>query len=201
MKTKLGIIAILLGLSGCTMFSSRQYDPVEYSYAVSIAADATHAVSRCDKRGPEYDAYLQKINSTTFLLDEFVANKSDSEQALPAALQIREVTKGLLANKSYSTRYCQHKLSNVQASARMFARGVGNTDRFNVCLGKVEERFASFEDSFKNNKITNLEFVDLGGDLMRLKTIDTSSCTLQQRVEFEKAIATVKTALSLIPSL
>ena len=198
MKSKIAILVATLLATGCSMFTSRTYDPVEYNYAISIAVDATHAVNRCQTRKDGYNEYLQKINSATFTLDEYVSNKNDSEQVLPAALQIREIAKDLLQNKTYSTRYCQHKLSNIQAAARMFARGVGSTDRFNVCSGNIQNRFEAFEQSLARKEITKLEFVDLSGDLIRLETIDQSGCSLSQRADFEMAITGIKAALSLM---
>ena len=198
MKTKLTIVAAAIALSGCAMFSSRDYDPVEYSYAIDIAADATHAVHRCNTRDDGFDSYLKKLNSNSFTLVEYVSNKADSVQVLPAAMQVRDVTSSFLMTPTYSNRYCQHKLSNIQASARMFARGVGNTDRFNICDGNVQDRFAAFQKSLIENAITKPEFVDLSGDLIRMKVIDTSSCTLEQRVEFESTINSIQTALSVL---
>lgn len=198
MKAKLTILAVALSLSGCAMFSSRDYDPIEYSYAIDIATDATHAVHRCATRSDGFDTYLQKINATSFTLVEYVSNKADSTQVLPAAMQVRDVSLSFLMTPSYSNRYCQHKLSNIQASARMFARGVGNTDRFNICAGNVQDRFAAFQKSFDENAITKSEFVDLSGDLIRMKTIDSSSCTLEQRVEFESTINGIQAALSIL---
>ena len=198
MKIKLTLLTMVLALSGCAMFSSRDYDPIEYSYAIDIATDATHALHRCTTRSDGFDTYLQKINATSFTLVEYVSNKDDSAQVLPAAMQIRDVALSFLMTPTYSDRYCQHKLSNIQASARMFARGVGNTDRFNICAGNVQDRFSAFQKSLDEKAITKPEFVDLSGDLIRMITIDTSSCTLEQRVEFENTINGIQAALSIL---
>jgi len=198
---KLLPIVAALSIAGCSAFMSRAYDPVEYNYAVLIAANSTHAVSRCESRNGEYDeydeynVYLQKINSDTFTLMEYVANKSDSEQALIAATQVREITQDFLANTNYSHRFCQHKLSNIQASARMLARGVGSTDRFDICKGNVQERFALFEASYKQNKITKEEFVDLSNDLLKMGQINTAGCSYESRTKLENTLHLIEFAI------
>ena len=199
MKNKSIVVgALCASLAGCSAFSSRAYDPVEYNYAVLVSANATHAVSRCQVRGDEFNAYLQKINSDTFTLMEYMANKGDSEQTLIAATQVREITQDFLANTNYSHRFCQHKLSNIQASARMLARGVGSSDKFDACKGNVQERFALFEASYKQGKITQEEFVNLSNDLLKMGAVNTASCSLENRTKLENALKLIQFSLSFI---
>lgn len=192
------IFAFSVLLAGCASQLTRNYDSTEFNYVVLIAADATHAVSRCGRRGDEYDAYLQKLNSNTFTLMEYVSNKSDTKQVLPEATMIREITQDFLANTDYSNRYCQHKLSNIQAGARMMARGLSGSDRFDLCKGGIRERFTFFELSYVQNQITRAEFANLSGDLIKMETIDASSCTLEERAALEKTINIIRTAVSFL---
>jgi len=201
MKNKLMLLSVLLlTLAGCatTELTARLYDANEYNYAVNIAVNATHAVARCETRNAEYDVYLQKINSDSFTLLEYVSNKTDTKQALPAATQIREISLDFLNNKMYNNRYCQHKLSNIQGAARMFARGVGYTDRFNICKGNVLERFTAFELSYTQNMISREEFANLSQDLLKMQKIDTAGCTLEDRVKLEQAINIIQTAVKFL---
>ncbi len=198
---KIYLIAITLFLTACStnMIKSRNFDSTEFNYATLIAADSTHAIHRCSSKGTEFENYLQKLNSETFYLVEYVSNKSDTEQVLPAANMVREITFDYLTdNKDKSVKFCQHKLSNVQVSARMLARGLANSDRFDACSGDVQQRFELFEKSYNEKLISKNEFVNLSNDLLKLKTINTAGCTLENRAKFETAIDLIQKTVSFL---
>ena len=81
------------------------------------------------------------------------------------------------------------------------ARALGGAEDFNACEGNVETRYALFEKSYKDQKITRSEFSDLVGDLLRLETVDTSGCTLATRVKLQQALSAIQTAASLLGAL
>lgn len=199
MKNILVILTALI-LTACStnMIKSRSFDPVEFNYATLIAADATHAVHRCAKQDAEFSAYLQKLNSETFYMAEYVSNKSDTDQVLPAALVVREITFNFLTSNNKNVKFCQHKLSNVQASARMLARGLSNADRFDACSGDVQGRFDLFEKSYAEKLISKDEFVNLSNDLLKLKTVNTAGCTLENRAKLETALDLIQKTVSFL---
>lgn len=199
---KLFTLLIILILTGCStitgMFTARTYDPVEYNYAVMIATNATHAVHRCKVQGTDYHGYLQAMNHDTLILVEYVSNKKDAEQALPAARQIRSVTTSFMARPDRSVSYCLHKINSIQASARMFARGIATSTQFNPCDGNPGERLIDFQKSYDAKEITKEEFTDLVSDLQKLVTIDASSCTLANRAKMDKLVSDLQSLTGLL---
>lgn len=195
------LVALALVLSACASTTARKYDPVEYERAVMISVNATHAVHRCDRpTGTEYLHYLQALNSDSFILEEYVANKGDTAGTLDAAKQIRLLVQEFLSKDGttkYSTGYCKHKLSNIQASARIYARATALSDRFDLCEGDVKARYDLFEKSYKAQAISKAEFTELVDDLIQLTNIDSSGCSLAHRKQLEDAIALIKIAFSL----
>lgn len=197
MKTMLFLISIGL-LSGCAIFQARTYDPVEYNYAVMITTNATHATHRCiSMADPDYDKYLQLLNHDSLTLVEYVSDKADAAQVVPASQQIRDMTSTMLGHKIYSVAYCQHKLSNIQASARTFARAVSGNRDYDMCQSDVQNRFDFFKKSYDSTLISKEEYEELIGDLLKLQTVDTSGCTLEERSKMQKALNVVKDAATL----
>ena len=190
---------LLLGLLvGCSAITARQFDPVEYNYAITIAANSTHAVHLCSTKGPDYYNYLTLMNHDSFVLTEYVANKNDKMQALPAANQLRDITLSFLLHKSDSVDYCQLKLGNIQGSARMYARSVGYDYSYDPCSGDAATRLALFKSAHDAKKISDDDFKDLTTDILRLQTIDKSSCTLESSKKLNDLLDDAKTALSLV---
>ena len=194
MKKLLVILAFVL--SGCSLWTQRAYDPVEYSMAVSIAADATRAIHNCDS-----DArlvYTQRLGNTSFVLVEYMQNKRDSAAQSEAALLLRRMVQDFNAETSTSIRYCVHKLASVQAAARMLASGIALTDQFDLCSGDVTTRYKAFEASYTSGVLSQHEFTELTNDLLRLKTIDTSSCSLERRRQLNEALDLISKAVSVL---
>lgn len=199
---KLLTLGAILALSACSTitdkFTARTYDPVEYNYAVMIATNATHAAHLCGQKGVDYDGYLQAMNHDTLTLVEYVSNKEDTTQALPAAEQIRGVTMSFLARPVRSVSYCLHKVNNIQASARMYARAIATSTKFNPCEGNPEDRLVDFKKSYDAKAISKEEFADLAGDLQKLTLIDASSCTLENRAKMDKLVGDLQSLSGLL---
>ena len=185
---KLFILSIALLSFGCSTFQSRPFDPNEYSLAVSVAANATHAVHRCDSRDGDFKRYISEMNRDTFLLGEYVANKDDRESIAGAVGHVRAMTLAYALAGAHSSAYCRHKLSNVQAASRMLARSIGDMTEHDPCEGDVEKRYFMFEKSMSDGTITSEEFKDLVDDLVGMKKIDASSCSLANRQKMEDGI-------------
>lgn len=183
---------MVLVAAGCSTQVSRPYDAVEYKLVTDMSVSATHAIHRCDKvTGDEWQAWAQKLNHDSTTLVEFVYNKADREQVLPAARQIRVQVSEMLGKPSLSATYCRHKLSNIQAGSRILARALANAD-LDLCQGDVVKRYDLFAKSFKQGYVTKSEFEDLVSDLTRLAQIDQSGCTLKHRAELEQALELLK---------
>lgn len=202
MKKLLTLVAIFT-LSACSTFTdkftARTYDPVEYNYAIMIATSATHAAHLCgDGKSADYFSYLQAMNHDSLTLTEYVSNKADTTEALPAAKQIRTITQEFLAKPVRSVSYCLHKMNNIQASARMYARGIANSSKFNPCEGNPEDRLVDFKKSYDAKAISKEEFADLAGDLQKLTTIDTSSCTLDNRAKMDRLVTDLQSLSGLL---
>jgi hypothetical protein len=195
---KLLTIAAIFTLSACSTFTARQYDAVEYDYAVRIAVNATHAAHLCKEEGPDYQTYLHEMNRDSALLQEYVSNKEDTTEALPAAIQVRGIVMSFLAEPKRTVAYCKHKINNVQASARMYARAVGSSSKFNPCDGSPEDRLVDFKKSYDAKAITKPEFADLVDDLRKLTTIDASSCTLENRAKMAKLASDLQSLSGLL---
>lgn len=196
---KLLTIAAILSLSACSTFTARQYDAVEYNYAVRIAVNATHAAHLCKEEGPDYQLYLHEMNSDSAILQEYVSNKADTAQALPAVIQIRGIVMSFLAEPKRTVAYCKHKINNIQASARIYARAVGASSKYDPCAGNPEDRLVDFKKSYDAKAITKEEFADLVDDLKKLTTVDTSSCTLDERAKMAKLASDIGTLASFLP--
>ena len=195
---KLLTLAAIFALSACSTITARQYDPVEYDYAVRIAVNATHAAHLCKEEGPDYQFYLHEMNSDSATLQEYVSNKEDTTQALPAAIQVRGIVMSFLAEPKRTVAYCKHKINNIQASARMYARAVGSSSKFNPCEGNPEDRLVDFKRSYDAKAITKPEFADLVDDLRKLTTIDTASCTLENRAKMAKLAGDIQSLSGLL---
>ena len=190
---------LTLLLSACASVGARSYDPAEYSLAVSISANTTHAIHRCDSMAnSEFQGFIQKVNLDSFTLVEFVSNKADSVQAKPSAEQVRNLISEFFKAPKPTFKYCVHKLSNVQASSRMLARALGGYSQISACEGSVQARYALFEASYLAKNITEAEFKELVDDLMNLKSIDSYSCTLEERRELEQALKIIQLAVRLL---
>jgi hypothetical protein len=182
---------------------NRTYDPVEYNYAIQLTVNATHAVHRCNAmETTEFDNYVQKLNSDSFTLVEYVSNKSNAGQILPEAKQLRMLVEEFTSKDAKSEMYCKHKLSNIQAGSRIFARvDNNNTGGFNYCQDDLKNRYVLFEQSFNKQLISQTEFKELSDDLLKLKTVDTRGCVIQIRNKMQEDIKYIEKALSIIKLL
>ena len=193
------LLAVATILSACSANIARPFDPTEYNYSVQIATNATHAVHRCaDINSLEFKTFAQATNLDSFTLVEYVANKSESKNTLPAVNEIRTLVQELLGRSDMSLMYCKHKLSNIQASARMYSRAIANSDRFKVCDGNVSDRYVLFAASYKAGTLRVDEFKELVHDLLRLKNIDTNGCTIEEKNKLQDSFNFIQLAASII---
>ena len=191
-------LILLLLLTGCTAFTTRQFDPVEYNYAVNISANATHAIHRCKSKNAEYNEYLRLINRDSFTLVEYISNKSDNLEALPAGTELRNITLSFLLKPKSSEQYCVHKLSNIQASARMYARAIGYDSKYDICDGELSSKVLIYKSSMDSELISREEYSDLVNDLVKMDAINKAGCKLENRQKLNKLIDGLKSISGLI---
>ena len=200
---KLILLSFLL-LTGCISLQSRPYDPVEYYLSTSTTVNITRAIHRCNS--DELDKkmfweYVQAANTDNLKLEEFLVNKNNSTQLLPAVKQIRSLINETLVRGSFTPKYCIYKLSNVQVGSRILSRSLGQSNQFNFCEGGIRERFNAFENSYKKNEISGSEFKELTNDILGLEGLDTSTCDVKIRETILKDIQFVKSVLPMIMGL
>ena len=202
MRNIFASLFVLFLLTGCFSFSPRAYDPVEYDYVVSTTVDVTRAIHRCnDENKTDFWKFFQNVNTDTFKLVEFVKNKPDSDNVLVAAIEIRNMTTDVLNNPNFSNQYCVHKLSNIQASARILSIALGKPNSMSLCQGDIKSRYELFNASFKANKITQKEYKNLFEDLLKLENVDTSSCDHTNKQKMLEGLQLLKSVLPSIVGL
>ena len=154
--------------------------------AVNIAADSTRAIHYCDSdaRLP----YTQRLSNTSFVLVEYLQNKRDSKDVLQSSIDLRRMVQEFNKEQNTSIRYCVHKLSNIQAASRMLARGIALAAQFDPCAGDPKQRLKVFTTSYEEGALTDIEFKNLAGDVLRLQNINTVSCSLENRRQLQEAV-------------
>ena len=174
-------------LAGCLSLTPRPYDNVEYGIASSLTVNTTRAIYRCSEvntsDSKELWKYIQNSNTDSLLLYEYITNKDNSDMLVPAIVNVRDLMNDVLKNSSFSSKYCIHKLSNIQVGSRILSRTLGQSDNFNVCQGDVSERFKLFKDSYDKKLITVAEYKELVEDLINLKKINTAGCDQATRTK------------------
>lgn len=190
------IILVLLG--GCSLLNPKVYDPIEYDKVISIVMDSTHAIHTCDTRGALFDSYIYRLNMTASQLEEYSNNNKNSQQTVGATKNIHYMIIDITNNQKYSNTYCKHKLSNVQSSSRTLSLVLGNKGNSEMCSVTAHRRYALFEFSYKQNKISLVEFNNLVEDLLKLAEVDAFSCSLSDQQKLQEALSFIKTAASVI---
>lgn len=211
MFNRIMALLLVLFLAGCTLAGCstleslvpRQYDNVEYKYSVDISVYATRAIHICsdpDKKAL-FVSYLQEANLDTMVLTEFATDKSDSAALKSMVEAIQLMVNDILIRGKFSQQYCVHKLSNIQASARIIARSLGQADQFNMCDGTIRERYDLFTKSFLAKEITPSEYKELVSDMIRLEKVDSTGCSFTVRQKHLQDLQLMETILPAIMSL
>jgi hypothetical protein len=192
------LLLCLAGLSGCTGFMPRPYDPVEYNNLISLTVVSTQAIHNCPIRGDDFVASMNKLKAASEHLDEFISNKRDIGNVEVSVKHLNFMIMTIINNPNYSNQYCTHKLSNIQASSRILSRAIGDDKDLNLCQGNVQTRYALFEDSYLKKRITKPEFKDLTSDLRRLKEIDASACKMELMIQMQEAIQAIESSMAVL---
>lgn len=196
---KLVFLLSVLCLCGCSWLTPRTFDATEYNYAVQTTVMATRAVHLCGnaERKQEFSDFVQTLNQDTLFMSEYETHKDSNKNVIVGVNQVRQLVASLVVHPEYSTKFCYHKLSEVQASARTIARTLGGLEEFDICKSNVWERYSLYEASYKNKQITKSEFGELVDDLIQIQKADHSSCTLQQKNDLANTVQSVISAAGL----
>lgn len=195
-------ILFCLVLSGCFSLTPRSYDPVEYNHVVTLTVNATRSVHRCNDQTDnrkEFWGYMQQVNTESFVLDEFINNKSNSDQVAPAIDQVRNMVSAILIRQKFSNAYCTLKLTNIQAGSRIISRVLGQTEMFGACDGGIKKRYDIVADSYKSKAITEEEYKELANDVVNLGKIDAISCSVFRRKQLLDDVQVVEKLAAALP--
>jgi hypothetical protein len=196
------LLAMVVLMTGC--MTVRPYDPIEYGLSITVTVNATRAIHQCDDPSQDNEelwVYIQQMNTDSLNLSEFINDKGNSTNLLPLIKQIRDMVNDTLIRGKFSSAYCVHKLSNIQAGSRILARVLGNTDRFDTCEGGIRARYDGFTKSYQNNDINASEYKELVMDIVKLETIDTSGCSQSTRQKIAEDLVFIKENLPAILGL
>jgi hypothetical protein len=191
-------------ICGCSYLNGpKQFDNVEYELINKVTVSTTRAIHLCNDVDKQinYSTYVQQANLDTMLFVEYESNRSDSLALKQMAFNLQAMVNDVLIRGKYTPIYCIHKLSNIQASARIIERTLGETDQHSMCSASIKTRYDMFLKSYGDNDITKSEFQELSKDMVRLKEIDTTGCTLTDKQKQLEDIEFVEKSLSLITSL
>jgi len=205
------LILILL-LTSCSSFKSpevfksfmagdRQFDNVEYDKIIKVTVASTRAIHQCNTTKPTdlvFWQHVHEINDYSLELDEYEANKKDSQSLLNNIGAIRTMINQFMIRGQFSVNYCKNKLSDIQASSRIISRAIGKNDKYSYCDGGIIERYRLFEKDYNDRTISLEEFKDLVGDIERLSHVDTSTCDTATAA---KDMEDLKFIASLIPKI
>ena len=193
------LLSIVILLQGCAWMTPRAFDSTEYNYAIQTTVMATRAVHLCGnvEHKQEFEDFMKVLNQESMFMIEYETHKDSNKNVIVGVTQTRQLVATMIVHNAYSTQYCFHKLSEVQASARTIARSLGGLEEFDICKSNVWGRFEVYEASYKANKISKLEFDELVNDLVSLQKVDHSSCSMQQKNSLANAVQSVLTATGL----
>ena len=191
-------------LSGCSVIDSlknpRQFDNVEYGSAIQVAQYSTRAIHQCKTMdSPLFTEFVNKLNTKSMFLQEYIDNKDDEEDIAQEAKEVRKLVLEFDSHQPLTQAYCTAKLTNVQNGTRTLARSISHQDLYSPCGASLTELFDPIKELKDKKEITNAEFVELSNDIIRLKRINQGACKSSDRDDLEKAIELIKDVLPFVP--
>lgn len=172
-------------------------DTNEYLLSVQVTASATQAVRECADQSP--DLTLLENNALTLL--EYETSLPQTENRQVAAKEIIYLTGQIKHRKMYTTKYCQHKLSEIQSVSRTLSRALGGKHQFDICDSDFTTRFYLYQASYVNKEITLSEFTELVNDIVHIVKTDQASCSTDNQAKLNQTLQLIKGAAGLAGSL
>ena len=191
-------------LAGCSLLSDpRPYDNVEYLLITKVTVESTRAIHMCSDpthKNTVLWEHVDEVNANSLVLDEFLANKNDSLSQKQTVTNIRLMVNNLLVRGNFSKAYCVEKLTNIQASSRIVARSMGQSDHA-ACDGGIQDRYTIFAKSFAEKEISASEFKELVNDVDRLTNVDTKGCDADTLRKHQEDVQLMEKVVPMIMSL
>ncbi len=171
-------------------------DHVQYSHIVQVSAAATQAVKQCRTENVD----LRPLVFQTQTLVEYETHlNTNTEPGIAKDLQ--QLVKQFEHRTTYSVKYCQHKLSEIQAASRTMARAVSGVSKYNFCDSNVEERFYWYQESYALDLISKSEFKELAEDVRHLAGTDRKACSTDQAIKLDQSIQVITDVIGMMEGL
>ena len=190
-KLLIALCAILL--TGC---ATRQFDPVEYNFAISTAVLSTRALHQCGEKGPRFREYIKELNTQTMYLYEYEKHHDENKNVLIGVTNLRELVLDFVQVENVTSEaYCVHKLSTVQSTSRALAKILSGMN-LELCSSDALERLSFYKDSYDSKRINKSEYEELVRDLQRLVRSDLAYCTEEQNELLKKTVTAISSVIS-----
>jgi len=198
---RLFLLGIFILLSGCSTLGPRSFNAVEYDYAVKTTVASTRAIHLCGDvyNSAKFKQFVNDLNENSMTLFEYERHLDGNNYSLPAATQIRQLVIDFTVNPQYTKDYCVSKLSTIQSASRTLARALGKLNAFDMCDSDVAVRFAKYEELYKQGKITQAEFQELANDIVKLKKVDSATCSFENKEKLDATIALISKVIAVLP--
>ena len=191
------LLAVAAGAAtGLSTSHSTTMDTMEYEHVIQVVVSATQHVQQC-RLQPKQD--IAELKASVDGLIEYQSHIAKAQSNLSVSQDLKEMVMQFKQKDRYSVRYCQHKLSEIQAMSRTLARAMGGLNKFNICDSDVSVRYDLYKESYDKGQLSSLEFQELTDDILKLTEADKSNCSLENRVKLEQALKAIQQASSLIP--
>lgn len=191
-------LLLVAGLAtGLSQVKPPSIDLNEYQQVVTVTAYTTQAISNCKDRSVQSN----EIEASVLTLLEYESHIPNMEHNLVATNEMKRLIGDFNSHSFYTVKYCQHKLSELQVVSRTLARAMGGLNKFNICDMDVTTRKQMYDVSYKQGLITWTEFDELVQDLIHLKEVDKSSCSIENATKMDQALEIIEKAGSIVGSL
>lgn len=188
------IAASAIGLSSVKPPS---IDMFEYNHVIQITALSMQQVKKCKTEDTDLELLTLHIETLT----EYEKHLVDSEERLEISKILSSLIKEINQRETFSSRYCQHKLSEIQSISRAMAMSLGGKHQSKVCDTDFEKRLSIYESSFKKNLISKSEYLELISDVIEMGKADGKACSLENQTKLDQAQKVVETIFQMVGGL
>jgi hypothetical protein len=197
------IVFVGILVAGCTTFGIKVFDPVEYNYPVLSGVESSRAIHLCGniEHIDQFNGYVRNLNLIGMEMFEYENFHSENHNSLLVIQHLRDLELAFIGHSKYSAQYCIHKLSEIQSVSRTLAKAFGGQGGLNICLSDITARYALYETSYKEGKISKDEFLELVGDIKKIGDVDMLICSLQEKQQISKSIDKITKAVAFLTSL
>lgn len=126
MKNLILAIAFVL-LAGCSLLNTSDFDNVEYGDFIDVMTFAEQAKPFCSVGGHDLVAQLMLMDAAAHHLENYTLHRINNENTLEIAEIVHNTTGEMVdrySKGSASKIYCENKLDNIIAQAKLGADAV-----------------------------------------------------------------------------